>query len=267
MITLVTPRRQRGFLTPPQFKKRFEIDAVDFDGVNDVMTRGAALSSVSDSKLGIMSVWVRVDGGDGAVRRIFNAIDGTGALTGPRFSWNASNQFLITLTGASNFQMRSAAHTAGATWLHVLASWDRNGAPGSAKEHLYVNDVNEKVVTIIGTDTADLWSTFTDWALGGATDVSPLTDLWNGCMAEFYLAVNQFLDFSVAANRRKFIQANGNPADLGPNGARPTGTAPTMYHTLKRGDPTPANFAINRGTGGNFAETGAVAIASDSPTD
>jgi hypothetical protein len=41
------------------------VDAADFDGTNDYMSRGAALTGLSSGKSGIVSLWFRIDGGDG----------------------------------------------------------------------------------------------------------------------------------------------------------------------------------------------------------
>ena len=37
------------------------------------------------------------------------------------------------------------------------------------------------------------------------------------------------MDFTTTSNRRKFIDASGNPEDLGSDGSTPTGTAPEIY--------------------------------------
>jgi hypothetical protein len=67
----------------------------------------------------------------------------------------------------------------------------------------------------------------------------------------------EFLDISVEANRRKFINAAGDPVDLGSDGSTPTSTAPIVY---QNGDFT--NFETNQGTGGNFTVTGALTTCS-----
>ena len=68
-------------------------------------------------------------------------------------------------------------------------------------------------------------------------------------MADTWIAPDQSIDFSVTANRRKFIDASGKPADLGANGQTPTGTPPPLF--LRRAPSAdPSTFANNLGTGG-----------------
>ena len=78
---------------------------------------------------------------------------------------------------------------------------------------------------------------------------------FNGALAEVYFAPGQYLYFSIASNRRKFISRTGKPVHLGTTGMLPTGTAPLVYHHLDDAEAV-ANFATNRGTGGNFTITG-----------
>lgn len=68
-----------------------------------------------------------------------------------------------------------------------------------------------------------------------------------GYVGELWLGFGQYIDFSVAENRAKFVKANGYPARLGADGSKPTGTAPTVY--LSGGK---ADFATNRGSGGTL---------------
>jgi len=82
----------------------------------------------------------------------------------------------------------------------------------------------------------------------------------NGAISEFYFAPNQYLDLSVEANRRKFITADGKPADLGADGSTPTGTAPAIYLPNRA-----ALIGTNAGTGGNFTVNGAPKDANSTP--
>jgi hypothetical protein len=110
------------------------------------------------------------------------------------------------------------------------------------------------------------------------TDLAPFFATWNGlsfhvfddgnapmvsgAFADFWFAPGQFIDFSIEANRRKFIDASGKPVYLGTNGEAPTGTAPAVL--LSGGA---SSFATNKGTGGAFTLTGSLADASTSPSD
>ena len=66
----------------------------------------------------------------------------------------------------------------------------------------------------------------------------------------------------MAINRRKFIDPNKDPVDLGEAGQFPTGTSPLVFLA----NPT-ASWQTNLGTGGNFTENGALTDGSSSPSD
>ena len=237
------------------------VDGADFDGTNDYMLRGADLTSIANSKTGIVSVWVRLDGGDGTQLAI---MDNAASLVTPRFYVvrNASNKFEVvgrsTIDSLALWRLTVNTYTASSTWRHVLCSWDLS----TGSKHLYVNDVSDDAV--ISTVNIDI-----DYGLGnfgvGATPYDN-SQKFNGCIAELYFAPGQYLDFSAVANRRKFISSGGRPVHLGSDGSLPTGTAPILYQRLSDGEAV-ANFATNRGTGGNLSITGSLDTASTSPSD
>jgi len=254
--------KQRGFFTPMGFMKTpFKIDAADFDGFNDNMRLGAGLTGALDSKTGILSFWVRFD-----ANQVGNFINGETTLGGGtvRFfaNWGGSSPIRVVArnTSATNILdiTSTASYSSGATWWHFLCSWDL----AAAAAHLYTNDASDLTVTTLTNDTIDY--TVGDWWIGV---FPPTFNRINGCLAEFYFAPGQYLDFSVVANRRRFISAIGKPVGLGTTGASPTGTAPLIYHHLNDGEAV-ANFAINRGTGGGpWTITGTLDAASTSPSD
>lgn len=239
-------------------------DSADFDGTNDYMLRGGALTGVVDGKKGIFSCWVRIDGGDGNSGRLF-----TSALA-------ASERIVVARTAGNLFQVAAAnsagaqilniftvgTYTAGATWRHVLSSWDL-GTVGA--RHIYITDVSDISVTTFTDDTIDYAMASPDYAVGARIDGNATT-IFNGCMAELYFNAVDYLDLSVEANRRKFISSSLKPVDLGADGSTPTGTAPAVYLHLANGEAA-ANFATNRGAGGNFTITGTLDTGSTSPGD
>ena len=235
-------------------------DSADFDGTNDYMNRGADLTGSADSKLGIVSVWLRLDGGDAANQMFLN----NGTLATNHFSVRRINTNIFVVTGANAAGTpilsitTTSTYTAGATWLHLLSSWNL-GTAGARS--IYMNDVSDLTQLTFTDDTLDY--TLTDWSVGALTDGASKLD---GCMAELYFAPGQYLDFSLVHNRRKFISASGKPVHLGTTGALPTGTAPLVYLHLDDAEAV-ANFATNRGTGGDFSITGTLATGSDSPSD
>jgi hypothetical protein len=77
-----------------------------------------------------------------------------------------------------------------------------------------------------------------------------------------WVAPGVFIDFSVAANRRKFSDASGKPVNLGSHGEIPTGTSPFYFFS---GDHT--SFPTNQGTGDTFSLTGTLTDATSSPSN
>lgn len=235
------------------------VDAADFDGTNDYMSRGADLTGAADSKSGIISVWLRFDAGTSQQFILDNA-----AASLRFFLYRTSlNNIVVSgknAAGATILGLPSASTYAnGATWRHVLASWDLATAAGS----LYIDDVSDLGSATLTNDTLDY--TTGAFHVGASPAGSPGDEL-NGCMADLYFAPGQYLDFSNVYNRRKFISASGKPVHLGTDGALPTGTAPLLYCHLDDGEAV-ANFATNRGTGGDLTITGTLDAASTSPSD
>lgn len=238
--------------------QKFLVDGADFDGTNDYMTRGAGLTGAVDTKTGILSIWLRIDAGNGTARRILaNTGDFVQIYLGTD---NNIYVYLIEPGGPNEVLLLgtvSGGLTSGASWRHILASWDIV----ASATHMYLDDISDKQVPILLNLAPDY--TVADWRVGATMAAGAK---YNGCMAEFYFAPNQFLDFSVEANRRKYRTAVGKPALLGLDGSLPTGVAPIMYHHLDDNEAV-ANFATNRGSGGNFTITGTLDTATTSPTD
>ena len=231
---------------------KFEVQAADFDGTNDYMLRGADHTGAVDSNSGVFSVFFRLDGGNGANRTFFTLIPSSQTYIATN---NKLNMYWV---GAVDGLWRSSTSlTSGTAWRHLLSSWDR----GSATPQLYIDDTSDISIAANGSGAFD----YTRGEFSTGSDNSGGSP-FNGAMAEFYFAPGQYLDFSVEANRRKFITASGKPVDLGTDGSTPTGTAPIVYHSLRPGDAATV-FANNKGSGGNSTITGTLDIASSSPSD
>lgn len=120
---------------------------------------------------------------------------------------------------------------------------------------LYINDSVPGLTGSVTTDS-DIDFTDSDYAVGSATGGF---SKFNGDLADvFFHPV--FLDLSIEANRRKFIDVIGKPVDLGPTGAVPLGFVPMVFLS---GDAD--EFPINRGTGGGMTENGALTNAGTAP--
>lgn len=250
---------QALLMTYPQMPNRV-VDSADFDGTNDNLLRGGGLSGAANSKTGILSYWTRIDGGNNSVMIVIDSNTGSKFLS----YRDSTNVFVIGARNAANTVIlvlnTTGTYTSGTTWRHVLASW--NLADASAR-HLYINDTSDLAGGGTHTDDTIAYATPTEWGFG--SDAASASR-FNGAFAEVYFAPGQYLDFSIVSNRRKFISGNGKPVHLGATGSAPTGTAPLVYFHLDDGEAV-ANFATNRGTGGNFTITGTLDTGSTSPSD
>lgn len=245
-----------GFLINPfSFSAPYTANAVDFDGTNDYMLRGAGFTGAADSFTGIFSAWIRLDASN-ANKYIFGNTGDKCALY-----FDSSGRININLTGivSGDFGFRTVnTFTTSATWINVLAAWDTALSAGNKISHLYISSSSDKTVAY-DTDPIFLVDyTVADNAVGSNAAAA---NKFNGCMSEVYFAPGQYLDLSVQANREKFILA-GKPVSLGADGSTPTGTAPILY--LKN---PAASFGTNSGTGGNMTITGTLDVASTSPSD
>lgn len=237
------------------------VDAADFDGTNDYMTRGAGLTGAVDSKKGLLSFWYRQD-----ATPVLAQILSSSTTTGGSIDINKANDgyvyiILRNAAGTTVLYMRqgdSASFGAGATWYHILSSWDLS----TSTTQFYLTDIATKR-NIVGSVNDYIDYTVSNLAVGAYTNGG---NKMSGCLAEFYFAPGQYLDLSATDNRRKFISATGKPVYLGADGSLPTGVAPLMYLHLDDGEAV-ANFATNRGTGGNFTITGTLDTATTSPSD
>jgi hypothetical protein len=128
---------------------------------------------------------------------------------------------------------------AAGSWQHVLISWRTS----DATVIIAVNDVVQ-ATTINSANTGFV----PDWS-SGPLNLYGETAEYVGDTAEFWLS-STFIDFTVSANRRKFISATGTPVDLGANGETPLGTPPEFYLHITAAETDPANFAVNHGSGG-----------------
>lgn len=219
----------------------------EYNGSTDLLRRTSDLSGNVNGKVGIASGWIRVDGGDTTQRAIYCA---SGYrfyvnLMGAGDSW--ANELWVRaydVVGTEHLRLRTVSSIlAGTGWHHFLASWN----VGTGESHLYIDDVLD-LYEETNTD-AVLDYTRNVHEIGRITGVS--AGHFNGAIAELYINLAEYIDFSIEANRRLFIDSNGNPVDLGPSGYKPTGTAPIVYMR------TPYNNAgLNSGTGGDFTING-----------
>lgn len=229
----------------------FLVNATEYDGTNDFMTFGGDWTAGVDSKKLIISVWVKKTDssvnhrwwGSVSFKHLFvHATDGIIAFILRNSASVKVVNYTATITKPDN------------VWYHILIGLDTGLATDAARLRVFIDDVED---TAIPTDLlADGLVDFTlDTAVGALVDGSTK---WQGCISQLYFAPDQHLDFSIQANREKFI-LDGKPVDLGSDGSTPTGAQPLVY--LKDGD------EVNSGSEGNYTVTGALAVCPDSPSD
>lgn len=230
------------------------VNAVDFDGTADYLTRSADLTGIADGTSGILSFWCRIDGGDGSNRSILENLATAGSFD---VRLNSGNTFRIhgntSLPTNILYLLSNAVFLASPAWVHVLAAWDLSGATPT---HLYINGVSDKNAAVATNGTIDYNVASPNWAIGATTAAA---QKFNGAISELYFAPNQYLDLSVQANREKFI-LNKVPVSLGSDGSLPTGTAPAIYMPNRA-----ALVGTNAGSGGNFTINGAPKDANSTP--
>lgn len=230
----------------------YQPQAVEFDGSNDYATRGADLTGNADSKQVTGSLWFKGTGTSqyiytNALGRIWVRLTSAGLLS--VFARNASGTDILELDTGTSYNDDA--------WHHAMFSID---LIDTAKRHFYIDDASDLVVITYTNDTIDF--TTSDHVLGATTIPS---QLYAGCLADFWLDFGTYIDLSVEANRRKFVGANAaSSVDLGADGSGPTGASPIVYFS-KRGSDSNDDFVTNKGTGGGFTLTGALAACATNP--
>ena len=240
-----------NMVNPFRFAVAGSDEAVDYDGTNDFANRGGGLTGAVDGKVGTVSFWIRLDGGDGSILHIFNGTSQifriVRTITTNLFQIRGKNSGATTILQLAS----NTAFTASSSWIHVIAAWDL----ATPEAHLFINDANDEAAGSTETDDT-LDYTLADWSMGAAVAGGGKL---NACLSEFWFE-DTFVDITVEANRRKFISATSKPVDLGADGSTPTGVSPLIY--APDGDPS-----TNAGTGGNFSITGSLSQCSTGPSD
>lgn len=131
-------------------------------------------------------------------------------------------------------------------WNHVLFSV--NVTSGSLQHSVYINDV-------LSTGTpATLATGDIPWTKAGTTSfVNTFMDntgnngigTLDGDICDFWMDMDNYIDFSVVSNRRKFIDSDYRPERLGISGEFPTGSSPIVFIS---GDQSVWRAGTNSGT-------------------
>jgi hypothetical protein len=255
----------------------FPVDAAEFTS-GDYLTIASDFTGLADSKLGLLSYWVKRAATGQDYSDLLNTYSGAVAGFNPPYfeifldgtpSGSGEHRFGIwaqTSFGpdVSPIYMYSNTQYNDTNWHHVLMSWDTADA---AKCFVYVDGVSDKGSSPdwFGVTNNTIDYTNGAWTFGRA-DADRTSYQFAGCVAEFYFAPGQWLDLSVLANREKFRSAGGKPVDLGATGSTPTGTAPKVYLHLNDAEAA-SGWATNDSGNGNFTITGTLTTCASSPSD
>lgn len=231
-------------------------DMATFDGTNDYLTKGGGFSGApATSAKGIISLRCNLATVDADFRVLFDKDHG-----GCQGFRDSDNKFYLVLSDNtfSNYVQVTTDATIKSSLgeFTLLASWDLSAGAGSRSVHLYINDLSNNLpLADVGGSAVDITWSGELFYVGIDHFLSALPI--DAALGEFYLQIGEYLDFSNAANRRKFINADNSPVDLGADGSTPTGTVPTMY--LRRAPAAAANtFAVNLGSGMGLTLTGSL---------
>lgn len=145
-------------------------------------------------------------------------------------------------TRSKILKSQSSLNIADGNWHSLLMSWDTNFSTGNKLLHTYLDDSAATFTPSDDYASFNVDYTTSEWYVMGSGG-----NAFNGDISQFYFATGRYLDFSVVANRRKFVAADNLPVSLGANGSLPTGSAPIIFLN----NPA-ASYGTNLGTGGNF---------------
>ncbi len=223
------------------------VAAVNYNGTTNYLNRGANLNGIADSPTGILSFWIKASNTGELLISIGNQVisiqliaDGGGFLV----------RIVLGSGSGATMLYQSSTTSSFSSWINILSSWNTNFSAGNKLQQLYISDSSNLGTVVDGSAAFSIgYSSETDWLISAAT-ATP-TGLYTGCLSEIYFAPDQYLDFSVTANRRLFISGTGSPVPLGVDGSIPTGTAPRIYFR-----DAAASAGNNSGNGGNFTTHG-----------
>jgi len=217
----------------------YSANPVNFDGTNDYLTRGGGLTGAADSKLFTGSIWARRASASGVWETVSMLTNG-----GINIFYFTDNSFLITAANAAAELILNIGTSVinDTDWHHFMWSVD---LVDTGKRHLYVDGVSDLLVFTYTNDTIDF--TTADCFVGAdefagtkmAADVADL-QMWDGV----------YVDLSVAANRRLFIQ-HGRPVN-------PATAAASLGSPIILLSDATNTWHTNDGSGGGFTENGAL---------
>lgn len=228
----------------------YAVSANDYNGTTNYALRGADLTGNANSKILLLSLWFRVDAGDGTSRIL---LDNTSGFY--RIALHTTNRILIFLfnpAGTLLLNLQSdTVFLAGPDWHNFIISLDL----GTGAVQTAVDGVLETPAIALGPVDDFIDWTRLDHAVGATTlGATP----FDGCLAEIYFNNVTRIDLSAPNAIANFVSPQGSPMDLGPLGDFPTNSQPIIY--MPKADPS-----VNLGSGGNFVNQAALSVCSTNP--
>ena len=217
----------------------------NFNGTNSSLRKTSALTGITDTKTVSCSFWVNPGAISGGESWLFMLNSGAGSQRGFQISFSNTIWRFFAYNSAGTQILGSTASTsygAGEPYF-VQISVDLSN---SAKRRIYINGVLDSTSWSPYTNDTISYTTANDIYI--ASDNS--SQFVPGALSELYVT-NEYIDFTLEANRLKFRDAFGNPVDLTQqieDGAIPN---PAIYMRFP-----PTAFGTNYGTGGDFSISG-----------
>lgn len=242
-------------------KNPYVANAVHFDGTSTYLTRGGGLTGAVDSQSLTISYWYK-SGADGVTQRILTAATGVGiGNTYVSLHRNGADGRLVAQVFNSSLSIVATLHSdtdigiVDSGWVHYICSFDLSDY---GKKHVYANDVEHlDIVAQYNDDTEVIDFTWGDWSIGARASGA---DKINGDLADLLFWPGEYVDLSVASNRRMFIDAAGKPVDPAVSIAAMGTPIIALYGAT-------STWQVNHGSGGGLTENGVLTDASTSPSD
>ena len=215
--------------TPAEFTGDF---GTKYERSDEQFIRHDQSTGFADTKLVTYSFWVNRESLSGGTENLFVASVTSGTTARFAMLFTGGNLFRILTrssggTTVGDFSGDTIINSTN-SWYHIMGSFNLANVN---QNHMYVNDVRQNIATTTYSNTNMDFTTVL-YALGGNPHIdSQYTDAY---YSEFYLNPGTYIDLGIEANRRLFIDASGNPVDLGSDCSTPTGSAPEIC--LKDGD-------------------------------
>jgi len=195
--------------------------ATRYDGVAYGRASASDLGLI-DTKLGIISFWVLLQGGNGTNMNLF-----ANSSLKPRLRRRNVDDWEFIARNAAGTNILQITSDTGWTdadpWHHVFFTWDLGQVD---KSWIYVNGVDVTVRTTHTDDTMDLVTHAGNEGFGAADNGGDRID---ACISEYYVRLGEFLDLGATPSLINSFISGGKPVDLGADGSLPTGNVPQMF--------------------------------------